>query len=626
MVKQLLAAAFVGAMAFGAYAEQGSVVFTYADNNVGYWGKGKAETYDVAMCINDPGLAGKKITSVTALVNTDEGMENISLWLSKELNLVKENKVNVNAPDIMSVTPTVSDYALTPEWTVKQLAATFDEPYTMTADPVYVGYSFDMTAKETVAQQNPLILSTATNPEGFYFHASKSVLKWKNYTGTLAAVACIYVTIEGEFAPYEVGVKSIAYTYAPAKESYNVPVTISNLGLETVTSLDYTYTVDGDTFFGQIDLEEPIAPDFVNSTVVELPCGPIKNLGLYDLSLTITKVNGNANASAAATGTTQVEVIPFVPVHRPLVEEFTGTWCQWCTRGYVAMELINKFYGDKAVGIAYHNGDPMTVTNNYPVSISGFPAGSVNRSSEMDPYYGTYKSYDFGIQYNIEDVINEVALGDIDLSAEWTDSSLTTLNVTADVRFVSDLQNANYQVGYVLACNGLQDDSWVQINAYSRYPGEYDGTYLEELTTWPNSVPGLVFNDVVINADACKGVAETVPATIVKGEYYTSTYSFEVGDSFKNTSGNFIPFDKNNLYVAAFIIDKKTGRIVNANKISADNMTGVENTLIAPAADVEKTTYYDLTGRRVGAPAPGVFVKVEKLTDGSTRSSKVVVK
>jgi len=75
-------------MALSAMADESQVVFTYANDEAVYcWGKSKAEIYDVAMRINDPVLAGKKIVSIRAVLNASEGIDASSVWLSKELNL-----------------------------------------------------------------------------------------------------------------------------------------------------------------------------------------------------------------------------------------------------------------------------------------------------------------------------------------------------------------------------------------------------------------------------------------------------------------------------------------------------------------------------------------------------------
>ena len=64
--------------------------------------------------------------------------------------------------------------------------------------------------------------------------------------------------------------------------------------------------------------------------------------------------------------------------HRPLIEEYTGTWCGWCPRGFTGMEMLRETFGEDFIGVAIHNQDPMAVltTSQYPSNIQGFPSAA----------------------------------------------------------------------------------------------------------------------------------------------------------------------------------------------------------------------------------------------------------
>ena len=69
-------------------------------------------------------------------------------------------------------------------------------------------------------------------------------------------------------------------------------------------------------------------------------------------------------------------------------EQATGTWCQWCPRGHVAMNFMDRDYYGYFQGIAVHNGDPMTNTdydNGIAPYIGGYPSALVDRGTEIDP-------------------------------------------------------------------------------------------------------------------------------------------------------------------------------------------------------------------------------------------------
>ena len=100
-------------------------------------------------------------------------------------------------------------------------------------------------------------------------------------------------------------------------------------------------------------------------------------------------------------------------------------------------------------------------------------------------------------------------------------------------------------------------------------------------------------------------------------------YSFYVDDIY-NTSYEPVIQNKDKLHVVAVVVEKATGKVVNAAKAKAGNSAvdeiGVDN------KEVASTTYFDLTGRMVSSPASGIYIKVVRYTDGSQRGFKVLKK
>ena len=97
------------------------------------------ESYDVAVRLtvdeNDQGLVGSQITGVRIPFPDDiDHLIEAQAWISKSLEL--------------------TDYTFTPDVEVKSFTpgpgfidVTFDSPYTITSEGVYVGYSFEMDEK-----------------------------------------------------------------------------------------------------------------------------------------------------------------------------------------------------------------------------------------------------------------------------------------------------------------------------------------------------------------------------------------------------------------------------------------------------------------------------------------------
>ena len=332
--------------------------------------------------------------------------------------------------------------------------------------------------------------------------------------------------------------------------------------------------------------------------------------------LTILGLAGAAMTINAA------DVVPFVPVHRPLIEEFTGLWCQWCPRGYVAMEEVNAHYGDMAVVLCYHNDDAMTITDTYPIEVTGWPKASVDRVYIGDPYNG-YMGTDKDLVPGIFNVIN----GRIEIEPEATiDVNFVEtgdFGVKFDIEtvFYSAPSTSKYELGYVLTANGLTNPAWGQSNGYSGEMG-YEGTPMEMFTKLPNQVFDLVYNDVVVHCDAMNGVPDLLPSVDV-GAFNVSTVTIPKSE-IKLTD------NLNSLVVNAFIIDKTTGRIVTANKAATYKGDQPEN----PDAGIEdinsqlviETEYFDISGRKIETPAHGIFIVKNRMGDGSIKTEKRVIR
>lgn len=623
MLKKLFASCLLGSAMLSAVAAQSAITFTYASEDYGIWGKGKSEIYDAAIRIDDPALVGKKITAIRAVLNAYEGIESTSLWLSKELTLEKVGSVKVTVPDVCSAEVSPEKISLPDsDGSYGQLSTTLADPYVITEDGIYVGYSLTVPTLEkgqvlSNQQQYPLLFSPSSNRNSLYLRASKDFLKWVSYNDKLGAAAMIYVTIEGEFPEYSVGLKSLATTYAPVDKEFNVKALISTPGAKDVSSIGYTYTVGGKSFERTLEFETPIASDFVNSTSVDLPIAALSELGEYTIDLNINKVNGNDNENPQSSAFCEVKVLPYLPQHRPMLEEFTGTWCGWCTRGYYALETLNDLYGDAIVLAAYHDSDPMQVTDSYPVRVDGFPSASLNRNGIEDPYYGNAND-GFGMKDEVVESMETAVPAEIQVKAFWSNEEQTEIKVESTATFFEEKANAGYKVGYILINNGLSGagSAWLQSNYFSSYASSYAGTELEVLTTWPAKVAGLVFNDVVVDVDGMMGIEDSVPSDISFNEPYVSEFSYDI-------ASNSVIQDKDKLFVAAFIINPN-GTILNANKVKVSDATAVK----AIDANVKETTaeYYNLSGIRVAKPENGIFVKVAKMTDGSIRTSKEVFK
>ena len=557
-------------------------------------------------------------------LNASEGIESTSLWLSKELKLENIDGVKKNVPDTYSkevavekvVIPGVAESA-------GQLSATIDTPYEITDEGIYVGYTLIVPSPAdgeelTEEQREPIMVSPCDNAESFCIRASKDFLSWTDFNSTVKAGAAIYVTVEGEFAEYSVDLQKLSNVYVAADEDFSVRATLFNIGVEPISQLGYSYSIGEESFESVLDFDDPLQPHFVHPATVMLPIAAVSGLGKYTLDVNITSINGHPNGSKDTSASSKLTVMSYVPVHRPMLEEFTGTWCGRSPRGMLSMELLNEEFGDNVVLAAYHVNDPMAAPA-LPVYVGGCPTSMLNRNGMMDPFIGTASNNKtFGMR---QDVLNSMETGvtaGIEAAAVWTDDAKTAVRVTALPTFYEDKDSADYKIGYLLVCNGITGEgaNWPQSNYYSTYAGTYTGTLLEPLTKLPAYIVRMQFDDVVVDVSGMMGVEGSLPDVVRYGSAYEHSFTIDI-------SGNELVQDKGQVYAVAFILNPD-GTILNSVKVKVGEDSGVDR---IPAGSIEKSAeYYNLSGLRVSTPQHGVFVKVSRMADGSVKTSKVILK
>ncbi len=590
-----------------AYAVELDFSYNTAGDPYDVYGFAKVENYDVAIRLDDPALVGSKVLGFYVEASS-VGTSDYSGWLSKELEL--ENKVN--KPDVVSKSASVGDDGF--------LRVTFDEPYTITSDGIYVGYSLSVKELLDEFDAYPVAVVEGVNENGLFLHTSRSRLKWTNYSERIGAVSTMVVILEGDFKEHSAGVKLNGPLYAPVGKASEIEAVLVNHGANAISSVSYSYTAGGVSGSGEVSLPVPVKAFFGAQGSVSLPIGALPELGTYDFTLTIDKVDGVDNPDVSAAATDEIEVIPFMPVNRPLVEEYTGMWCGWCPVGYIALETLHKEYGGDFIAAAYHNDDEIAAVDydSYPSYITGFPASYVNRG--YDEVYPGYLTAEW------PKIRKSVPLGEIDVTVDWEDAAKTKLSATSSFRFIKDMNGDQYMIGYILVADSLTNPDWKQRN-YLSGDDYYEGECADLFVNGDEYVYGLVYNDVVLSSEGIYGVYGSVPADIKSDTPYTHTFTFDT-NAVVNIEGASIIQDPEKLRVIAFIYDAYDDKVLNSN--SSDYASGEPFSALGSVsvsdAEVTSTEYYDLNGHRIFKPVSGLYLKSEKMSDGSRRVSKVVVR
>ena len=261
----------------------------------------------------------------------------------------------------------------------------------------------------------------------------------------------------------------------------------------------------------------------------------ITEAGAYEFSMRVVKVNGQDNMDQSPEAVTSVIVLNTVPKKRTLMEEYTGTWCGWCTRGFVALELLKKNYPDDFVTISYHYSDPMEIITPeyYPSPVSGYPGAWIDRGMSVDPYGGDDANYDES-HFSTLDILqwrnSMFANAAIDLNAQLNETE-EEINVTATVTFPYSDDNANYQLEYVLVEDGMTGPSgtdWDQQNNYSGNSGV--SADLQGIASMGSVISNLVFNDVAVGTSYNQNGVNQAPAlgTMTGGEKRKVSYTLSL--------------------------------------------------------------------------------------------------
>lgn len=616
-MKKLLLATMLGA-AFAANAASFTGDFSYAEDQIGFYGIGQsAQTYDVAIFLPGEEFAGCKIKAINVPLYTPAGISYFtqpSVWLSSSLKLDK----GTNSPDIASYTADMT--AGSPQGNI---GLTLPEEYTITDAGVYVGYSFTTKAFNS-GTQYPLALSTGTNTNSLFVHATAAIPAWENVNASQGLTSALTVTMECDNLPANnVSVVSVPeMVLGSIGKPTDIPVTLKTSASEPVSSVDFEFTFAGNAQTYHYDLPTPAPASFGASfeAMVQLPaCNERLS---EDVVMKVAKVNGVDNESVNNTATVNVGVVSEAPKRQSLFEECTCTKCPYCVRGFAALEYIKANYPE-FICVSYHNNwqgsDPMNM-GNPPFNATGNPSAAINRTLQgLDPYYGT-QSYNYALPV-VGDILEQnsmVTLWDIQLDHTWVDDDHLTANVT--VKNVLGYENKIYKIGYILVSDGLTGaaSGWFQSNAYS-----YESpAFIPELNDFcaggkygRSSVKGLVFNDVVISTTGNKGVTNSVPKSLEADEAVDHSQTWDLSA----IKSELVP-DKNKLRIVAFVLDSK-GQVLNCAKQDITDFvpTGVEN--VGEENTDAPVEYYNLNGVKVDNPSNGIFIRRQ-----GGKTTKVVIK
>jgi hypothetical protein len=350
-------------------------------------------------------------------------------------------------------------------------------------------------------------------------------------------------------------IELISISTAPVVEAGSVNITgvVKNVGLNTITAFELDWN-DGVSHSETISAS--IAPgasySFTHPTALTAVGGEI-----YDMDICATVVGDEDLSNDCAEFT--VTCVEEIPTKYVVGTEKTGTWCGWCPRGAVALEEMES--EELFIGIAVHNGDPMTVAA-YDSGINvyvpgGYPGGGVDHVIQGDPstfssMYATRSSH--------------IPPASVDVSYEVVGSNI---EVTVSATFVASL-SGDYRLAAVITEDRVTGTTsgYNQANYYSGGGAGPMGGY-EDLTD-PVPAADMVYDHVAraLGNNEILGDSGSLPASITAGSTESYTYTIPMGAD----------WNMDWLHFVGMLIDGSTGEILNAG-ISASEPSGIaENT------------------------------------------------
>ncbi len=335
--------------------------------------------------------------------------------------------------------------------------------------------------------------------------------------------------------------------------------TIQNEGSSPITSFTAKYSVAGGA-----EVSSPISSINITSGqtynfTITQPY-TIPSTGQYPVKVWV-ELSGDTNKNND-TLKTQINGSSFLPQHKVVMEEGTGTWCGWCVRGTVFMDSIAKKYPTTVIPIAVHNGDPM-VNTVYDAGMApllpGYPGLLVGRTRFNGDPSDAFTEYD--------KQKNDYGMADLTVTPSYN-AGTRVATITVDTKAAFSVTNNNsanndYRIAVVFTEDHVKGTAsgYNQANYYSGGTSPMAGAG-HNFQTEPNPVLAANMSYDFVAREILggfKGQANSLPNVIADGSTYTnSTFSYTVPATYNVA----------NMKVHALLIDAKNNIVLNGNSAS----------------------------------------------------------
>lgn len=416
-------------------------------------------------------------------------------------------------------------------------------PYEIDGEGFYIGYSY--------SGENVSMGVTSTFSENACWADLGD--GWKNYTtemGETAKALAIQARITGDNLPLDLMLYTEQKDIAVQKgEPCKFDFSVKNLSAVVVRNLQVGYSIDG----GEetvCDFKATMGSNIDKSFTIEHDGFDV--VGNHTLKLRIVSINGKDDAYAPNSELVLgLNVKNSLPIQRIIVEEGTGTWCQNCPRGIVAVHKASEAFPDRFIGIAVHRQDAMETNSYAELQFDGYPSSYINRNlkSSIDPSFDAFKTA-------VNNVSERVPVMGVEANAEYTDATKSKISVEALTTFVSEHKGIDYRLSFVLLEDGVK--GYTQANNYAGGSVEMGG--FEKL---PN--PATIDMDHVARMNySYNGIEGSIPADVEADQTTTYKTTLDVPSTIQNPD---------NCDLVVLVLDANTGKIENGVKVALGKHT-----------------------------------------------------
>lgn len=506
-----------------------------------------------------------------------QNITSVKVWVSHEL------PTTADAADL--ATKSIQNGVLSSGMNEAQLATPIDIPVT----GVYVGVSYRVKAVNIEAEKHPVVVAPLDEPTAGACYFQEDDGSWTDLSGQYALA--LQIAISGPNLPL-LSVQGERFTnvVTAAATQVELDIPVVNNGCTRINDMDVRLVINGE----EQDLKHFEMNDFTSFKVdtIHFECQASASAGTQQIAIKAEQINGTP-IDLPLSEVLGVIAVPSADAHRHVVmEEFTGTWCSWCPRGMVGIEMLDQTYGDDFIGIAIHRGnDPMVLdAYNYLPDYGSFPGCMLNRSVNTDPYGSANDCTIFG---QVEDCFkSRLCEADMEVIASIDEEAEDAVQVDVATTFHFSAPYANeYAIALVITADSLkpQDGTWYQSNIYSGNQEWADSPGMSWLVDERSYLLDIAYNHVPVAVLGIEhGVNGSIKTLLVDGQ----TQHYQTAVSIAEAS---LIQDKTQLHANALLIYRPTGEIINAAKchIEYQRTAAIQQSRY----EVHPSGYLDLLGR-----------------------------